>query len=256
MKTVVTVINCLTACLFLCATPAAFSAGIQLGPGASMNLGGGSIDLGCGDLELAGTLTLDGGSITQSGDVVINGGTLDPGSGSVAFTGDWENSGTFNAGSSQVSNVDGCGKTVSNFIGSSAFANFSAQTNTGKTLVFQTGTTTEFATSLALTGLAASRLVIRSNAPGASANFTLLPGASQTINAVDVQDNDARSGERIGLGTPADLESVNSGNTFKWFLNFGSGIPVPGLTLPGKLTLALLFLLFGSLIFRANARSR
>lgn len=77
--------------------------------GSSIELGGGSSDLGCTDLLVEGTLVLGaGGAITGVRNVLISpGGTLSLDGGTVQLSQQWTNQGTFNAGGGQVVRVDG-----------------------------------------------------------------------------------------------------------------------------------------------------
>ena len=65
----------------------------------TVGLGGGSMNLGCTDVILNGTLDLQGGTLTNVRHVQIAaGGSLVLGSGSVSLAGNWSNAGTLNAG--------------------------------------------------------------------------------------------------------------------------------------------------------------
>jgi len=77
---------------------------------------------------------------------------------------------------------------------------------------------------------------------GSAAFFTLDPSATQSIFAVDVQDNYAFGGARIAPGTPADFSSTNSGNLLNWFRAAFSSIPIPALSVPASIIMILLLL--------------
>lgn len=77
--------------------------------GSTVDLGGGSNDLGCTDLLVEGTYIVGaGGAVTGVRNVLISaGGTLSLDGGSLQLSQQWTNQGTFNAGGGQVVRVDG-----------------------------------------------------------------------------------------------------------------------------------------------------
>ena len=215
-------------------------ADVQVGNGASLSVGGGTIDLGCTDLIVSGSVNVQSGGITAVDNVDIAGGTIDGGSGAISASGDWSNQGSFIPGTGSVALVDGCGSTVSGVSGDTSFYEFAASTGTGRLLEIAAGSTQTFAQSLTLTGQVPGRLRLRSSMPGAPAFFSLAPAGQQFIDAVDVQDNDASGGQLLAPGAPAQFNSIDSGGNSNWFLRVAESIPVPTLTLPGLLTLMLM----------------
>ena len=67
---------------------------IIVGSGSSFDLGTGSLDLGCGDLIVAGTLSAATTGIEGARDVTIaQGGVVNGDSASIDIAGDWSNFG-------------------------------------------------------------------------------------------------------------------------------------------------------------------
>lgn len=96
----------------LCALAAATArADLSLPEGSAFVLpADASLDLACGDLDLAGASRLDGAHLRGLSDVrIAAGGRLEAQSGRISFGGDWSNAGQFDAGSSLVELVDACG---------------------------------------------------------------------------------------------------------------------------------------------------
>jgi hypothetical protein len=212
------------------ASPA--SAGnLTVGSGSTLDLGTGILGLGCADLDVAGTLTAGTVGFTGARDVAISpGGVMNGNSATLSLSGDWDNAGTFNAGSSTVQMVDGCALFSGVVTGNTSFASLAISTNTAKQVSFTAGSTQSVTGLLSLLGAASNLLKIRSTVNGSVAFFNV----SGTSNAsfVDVQDNDALAGNDIGL--PAN--SVKGPNTPGWLF----GIPVP---LLGPVALGILALL-------------
>lgn len=210
----------LTGFLLFAVANQALAAGITVPAGGSMSLGDGSADLGCGDLVIAGEVSVDAGGASGIIDVDITGGTLNGGSGTTSLTGDWSNAGTFNAGTGLVRIVDGCGIASSTISGDSDFHEFSVTTASGKLLSMAAGSSQTFTSMLTLEGMVGNLLQLRSSSPGQEVFFSLAPGGSQSISAVDVRDNNASGGLTLAPGTPGQFQSVDSGNNTNWFVGF------------------------------------
>ena len=210
-----------TLCLLLLlsiASQASFAAGINVGPGASFQLGNGSIVINCLDLTVSGQFFAGDGTVESGRDIsILNNGTLDGGGSDIWLSGDWSNAGTFSPGLSSVHIKDGCGRTTSAMYGNSTFFSFEATTSSGKTLQPFAGTSQEFQENLVLMGMASTNLKIRSSSPGSWAFFTLEPGGTQLIQGVDVMDNNASGGLLLAPGAPSVSDSLNSGNLLNWF---------------------------------------
>jgi len=215
------------ALVLLVATPSAASV-VTVGSSASLDLGTGSLDLGCADLTVAGTLSAGTAGFTQARNVTIDPtGLVNGNSATLAVAGDWDNAGTFNAGTSTVQLVDDCSLASATISGDTTFANLEMTTTSGFLYSFTAGSTQTVTGALALQGAAANLLTIRSTLDGSEA-FLNVQGSSSG-DFVDVQDNDATGGNAITLGA----NSVKGSNTPGWL----TGVLVPAL---GALGLALL----------------
>jgi len=178
----------------------------------------------------AGTVGFD-----QARDVTIDPtGLVNGNSATLQVAGDWDNAGTFNAGTSTVQLVDGCGLASAVVAGDTTFANLEMTTTSGFLYSFTSGSTQTLTSSLTLLGAEGNLLTIRSTLDGSEA-FLNVQGSS-SADFVDVQDNDATAGNPITLGP----NSVIGPNTPGWL----SGRVLPAL---GVLGLALLaFAVLGS----------
>jgi hypothetical protein len=222
----------LVAGLFLGLVSAAHAGEFRVGAGATVSLGTGSIDFGCSDVGILGTLAAGEVGFRAARDLIIAGsGLLDGEAGVLEVAGDWDNAGTFNAGTSRVKLGDGCGLLSASVYGDNAFADLEITSDSGKLYRFAGGSTQTVSSSLTLLGAPGSRLQIRSTIPGTAAH--LLVTGSSSADFVDVRDNDASGGNEIALG----LNSVKGPNTPGW----SYATLIPALGPPGLLLLALAF---------------
>jgi hypothetical protein len=205
------------ACAWLVAFGIASSAqagSVSVGANASLDLGTGSLALGCADLDVAGSLSAGGVGFTQGRDVAIApSGTLHGNSATLELSGDWDNQGTFDAGTSTVRMVDGCALLSAVVSGKSSFHNFVVESAGGKQIRFEAKTTQQVTNLLSFAGVLGSLLQIRSTADGTPAYLEAAGASSATY--VDVQDNDATPGSPIVLGS----DSVKGPNTPGWQLS-------------------------------------
>lgn len=208
------------ACLLLAMTWGHCPAqGIIIEPGATLSLGDGQVNLGCGDLEVGGLLSVGPGMASGIRNINISGGTVEGGSGLVSLAGNWTNGGAFTAGTGEVRVVDGCSLATSSLSGDTDFHDFSVTSASGKLLSVAAGSSQFFASSLTLEGVLGNLLRIRSSAAGQQVFFSLAVGGAQSIFAIDVQDNDASGGRTLAPGAPEDYDSVDSGNNENWFID-------------------------------------
>jgi hypothetical protein len=206
----------------------ASGANVTVGSGSSFDLGTGSLDLGCADLTVGGTLTAGTAGFSQARDVTIDpSGVVNGDSATLGVAGDWDNAGAFNAGTSTVQLVDGCSLASATISGDTTFANLNMTTTSGFLYSFTSGSTQTVTGALALQGAAANLLTIRSTLEGSEA-FLNVQGSSSG-DFVDVQDNDATAGNTVILGA----NSLKGSNTPGWLI----GALVPAL---GALGLAVL----------------
>lgn len=229
------------AILCLTLTPPA-QAQLTVGTGGSVDLGGGSANLGCTDLVVNGAMHIGNATLASVRNVDFA-GTLDGGSGSLLFSGDWNPGGNFLAGTGTVTNQDGCSISTSRIGGNGNFYTFIAIATTPRRLVFASGTTQTIVHELGLVGHAGALLTLRSDTQGQFASLALANGAAQNIGYVDVADNKA-IGQPLAPGTPAQYNSIDSGNTQGWFSKFvdpvAKVVPTPTLSIWGLLILAAL----------------
>jgi hypothetical protein len=201
----------LAAAALLVAATGASAAQLTVGSGASINLGTGSLDLGCADLTVGGTLSAGTAGFAQARDVTIDpSGLVNGNSATLEVAGDWDNAGTFNAGTSTVQMVDGCGLASAVIAGDTTFANLDMTTTSGFLYSFVSGSTQTVTSSLTLLGDTGNLLTIRSTLAGSEAFLNVQGSGSGDF--VDVQDNDATAGNPITLGP----NSVKGSNTPGW----------------------------------------
>jgi hypothetical protein len=224
---------CVTVLLFLASTPAA-GAQLTVGAGASLDLGTGSLDLGCADLSVAGTVSAGTVGFSQARDVA----TLE-------VAGDWDNAGSFNGGTSTVGFVDGCSLLSAVVAGNTTFADLEMTTTSGFLYSFEAGSTQTVTGSLALAGASDNLLTIRSTLDGSEAFLDLDQAATGSF--VDVKDNHTTD-QPVTL----DPGSVISGNAPGWSL----AVPlVPALSLLGLAALGAGLYLTGHWTLFRRARA-
>ena len=225
-------------------------ADINVPAGGSVALGGSNSDLGFTDVTVAGTLLLQNGSLRNVRNVTIApGGSVVTGSGAITLSGNWNNAGSFSAGTGTVQFVDapGCsaGSTIS---GSSTFATLSFVSTCGKLYRFAVGSNQTIATLFTASGTAALPLRLESTGAAQSA-FINLTG-QQLINDLAVTNVRA-----TGVALAPTLSNQNpTGVAIGWFGLTEASYAVPatgGFTL-GAVCLGLL--LFGIGAHRRTAR--
>lgn len=200
--------------------------GITIGSGGSINVGQGSINLGCKDIQVEGELQLGSGSLDDVRHASIS-GTVDAQSGSINLTGDWTNLGTVNPGTSAVNMNDGCSTTSSTISGPTSFYDWSVMTTSGKQLNFSAGETQDALNSVKFNGTDGSLLKIRSTVADSPAFFQLAEAGTQNVSFVDVRDNHApMPGQFMAPGFPEEYNSVDSGGNFRWFGSYRFNITV------------------------------
>ncbi|MBN8556832.1 MAG: IPTL-CTERM sorting domain-containing protein [Proteobacteria bacterium] len=201
--------------------------------GATVGLGGGSIDLGCTDVIVDGTLDLQGGTLTNVRHVQIGaGGNLLLGGGSASLAGNWSNTGAFNAGTGAVNIIDDVACAPGSLVsGNTTFYALNISSNTGKLVQFVAGSTQTVQSSLTLTGTAANPLRIESTTPGlVSANIDLTTGGTQNLANLAVRGMGA-SGQWLAPGQT----NQGAGPVNRWFGTPGGVAAIPTMS-PWTLT--------------------
>jgi len=189
------------------ATPAG-ATGLSIGAGSTVQLGDALLALGCNDL------------------LIEPAGTLQAQASTIRLAGNWDNRGTFDAGTGTVLLEDGCGAPeIASVLGSNTFFDLRIITSTGKTVRFEAGVTQRILDGLRLMGAPGELLVIRSSIPGQKAFLDLAPTASELIDYVDVAGTGA-TGRLLAPGPAAAHHSIDSGNTTGWFFVPAASAPV------------------------------
>ena len=185
----------------LAAAPSA-AGQLIVGTGASFDLGTGSLGLGCGDLLVSGTMSAGSAGLAQARDLTIApGGTLNGNSATLEVAGNWDNAGSFSAGTSTVQLVDGCGLSSAVISGDTTFANLDLTTTSAFLYEFTAGSTQTVSGMLTLAGASGNLLMIGSTTGGSVAFVNVL--GSSSADFVDVEDNDASGGKPISDSAPA-----------------------------------------------------
>ena len=182
-----------------------------------VSVDGGTIDLACTDLVVAGTVQVATGSIINIRHLtILPGGVIDGGSGFLAVGGDWTNNGQFVAGTGTVRFLELCSLTSATITGSTTFFNARFVSAIGKSYRFAVGSTQTIAGVLEITGTAAQPIQFRSTIAGQVANLNLLSAGVPQIQHVGVSDVWA-TGQSLA---PSLANEGGSGNAQRWF-----GIP-------------------------------
>jgi hypothetical protein len=237
-----------TAALLLCAIAVAQAQKFSIPSGGAVQVDGGRLALSGGDVLIDGVLGLGAGELRGVGALRIgSGGTADFGSGVATLTGDWENRGIFNAGTSRVELRDGP-LAVSSVLGTNPFANLSLVSLTGKRYRFESGFTQRVAANLQIQGTGQA-IQVDVTAPGSVAFLDLLPGGSQSIANVGVSDVHA-TGQPLA---PAQTNQGGTGNDDGWF---GGGPAAPPTPVPAVGWPMLLLLGIGLFVIATRPRVR
>ena len=194
------------------ALPPAF-ADFEIPAGTSVNMGGATFDLGCSDLTVAGTLSLDNGQFNNVRAVnILAGGVINGGGGVISPAGNWSNSGSFVAANSTVNFIDNAACASSATIsGNTSFANVSFISTLGKTYTFAAGTTQTMLGPLTIRGTAALPIVLVSSMPGQNANFN-------SINAHQISNSSVDRMAATGNWLAPGLMNRNlNGTVSRWF---------------------------------------
>jgi hypothetical protein len=224
----------LSAALLWLASSGAGAVGFTVGTGAIVDLGTGMLDMGEGDLDVAGTLSAGSQGFDARHVGIQATGVLNGNSALMQVCGDWSNSGSFNPGTSTVAFVDGCGVTSSTITGANTFNDLSLTTVSGKQVNFEAAVTQTVAGTFTLGGASGNLLVVRSTVDGTAAILDL--DAPAMGDYVDVKDNTA-----IDRQVTLDPNSVISGNAGGWNIE----LLVPALSVLGLAALGAILYLTG-----------
>ncbi len=198
----------------------AMAYGLQIPAGAVVDLAGGRLSLGGGDIVNAGTLRLGNGEILDLNDftTALGGNTLIAG-GILMLSGDWENRGSFTPGTGAVRFRDGANAS-SSILGSSAFSTLSLVSTAGKVYRLEVGQTQTVATVLEIVG-SGTPIGIASTLAPQVAFLNLAPTGAQSIANVGVSNVHATG---VPLA-PGQTNQGGSGNAIGWFGQGGGVLP-------------------------------
>ncbi|MCX7556941.1 hypothetical protein OS187_08940 [Xanthomonadaceae bacterium JHOS43] len=202
------------------------------------------MDLDCAALRIEGAVDAADGQIAGVGHLDLA-GQLAATTASLEVGGDWNNHGSFQAGSGTVVFSDRCNQSQSTLQGNTTFATLVIESARGKTYQFPSGATQDVSSALRLSGVAGQRMSIRSTTPGSRANVALDNAGSQQIAWVDVADMAAPSSAAwLAPGLPTAFNAIDSGNNQRWFaLASVAPVMVPATSIWALLGLAVLTLL-------------
>lgn len=234
------------------ASQTALASGISIPQGASMDSGPGtSVGLGCGDLRVAGSYTLQGNAgLSNMGQLALAGGTFTAGEGVVALSGTLDaSSGTFNAGQSTVAMAPAdaacapsAGSPSGQIMGAPTFYNWQVSSAAGgyavslpvaQPVTVTNGLALQNASLLATAGKSASQL---SNSKAGTLEPVKAPDATQawlayTGAATPVISNIGVNGvQSVGIWLADDqTNQIVGGSAINWFAR----ATVPGPANPG-----------------------
>ena len=215
---------------------AVHAAGLTVSPGENATWAGSTMDLDCDDLVVNGTMDIAGATFTKVGSVIIgSGGVLNASGANIAVNREWANSGAFSGTGGAVTVGNSCANTSTNFSGNTTFFNLSA-TAPGHTLNLATGSEQQVAGLLTLNG-------VQLLGQGGTSYLTLLPGGTQNIAAVGVNQVDATRGQRLA---PTLRNQYAAGSAPNWFQSSTVGTPAVPVPTNGPFGLVLMGLLLGA----------
>jgi len=174
-------------CLFLTAS---LAWALVIPSGGSLEIPpGGNINLGCTNLDLQGSLSVNSGQLSQATNVgIVAPGVLDGGTGAISVGGNWNNSGTFIPGTSTVTFVDGCTAAPAQLTGDTTFFNLTLISANGRTFTFPTGSHITVTGTLTLQGAPGFPIQLTSSS-GQTAFIALGPNAHVVSSNANVPAN-------------------------------------------------------------------
>lgn len=183
-------------------TPAAWA--LDIPSGASLSIpAGGSMDLACTDLNVQGSLSVTSGQINQATNVGIGGtGVVDGGTGTISVGGNWDNSGSFVAGTSTVVFQDGCSALPAQLTGNTTFYNLTLISSTGRSIVLPAGSHITVLGTLTIQGAPGVPIQLTSSS-GQTAVINLGPGANVVSSNATVPPT-----VRIGTAVAAAPQAI------------------------------------------------
>jgi len=152
-----------------------------------------------------GNVRVSSGQINSvSGVTITNTGVLNGDQGTINVSGNWSNSGTFNAGTGTVVFVDGCASGPITLTGPTVFNNLTLSSTTGRTFIVPAGQNITVNGILNLQGTSGQTIQLLSS-NGSTAVISLGPQAQVIRNFVNVN-----AGVQIGaLPTPQSIPTLD-----------------------------------------------
>jgi hypothetical protein len=213
---------------------------------AVTRLTGGTLNLSCTDLIVAGSFDVGSGSVRNARNVTVQpGGTISGGSGSIALSGNWTVSptGQYVPGTSSVRFDDNCGAGAAAIAGNTSFYDVHFTSTTGRNFIFAAGSTQTISHLFEFTGTASAPSQFRSSGAGQVAYIDLQPGGTQSISHVGVTDVWA-----IGQWlAPFQTNEGGGGNARRWFGDPNFVEPIPTIGTAALAALATLLAAAGAL---------
>jgi len=152
------------------------TAQLTMPPGGSLSIAG-TLNLGCTDLNVQGSVLAGAGRIDQAATIdIASGGVLDGGASTMSLGGNWNNAGTFVPGTGTVALTDACGAAPGQLIGDTVFNNLTLNSANGRTFVVPAGHRITVTGTLTLQGLPGLPIQLASSS-GLTAYVTLGAGA-------------------------------------------------------------------------------
>ncbi len=173
----------------------AWGAQISVPAGASVDFGSGRAAFHCADLAIAGLVQGGSAALASLRDVTIqSGGTLSGDSAYLYVSGNWDNQGSFVAGTSTVQFEDGC-RTTTILSGDSDFYNLVFTSSSGKTFQLASGSTQSVSNSLVIAGTPTNPLTL-DNTDGSGPAYLDVAESATT----DIQDANIIPGHIVFTG--------------------------------------------------------
>ncbi|MGE4073365.1 MAG: IPTL-CTERM sorting domain-containing protein [Lysobacterales bacterium] len=222
-----------------------------MGQGASLSLGGGTLNVGCSDVSVQGSLDIGAGTLSGARNFSAS-GAVQGGTGTLAFSGNLSAAAALTPQSGTVRSEDGCNSTGSTLTGAHNFFSLIAQTDIGRSFVLPAGATQHIGSRLELTG-GAARLVLRSTIPGMLALLDMPAAATWAVSRIDAQDvGMTPTSPYVAPQDPTNYGSIDRGNTPRLLGVDVDLTPIPALSTWGLLALMLGMLGIGMFTVRTN----
>lgn len=147
-----------------------------------------SMSLACTALTVQGTFNVGPGLVFNTGDVGIGvGGIINGGQGLLSMSGNWSNTGTFNAGTGTVVFTDGCAAGPLTLTGTTVFNNLTLTSANGRTFVMPAGSNITVLGTLTLQGANGQAIHLISSS-GQTAIINLGPNSNVVSSYFDTND--------------------------------------------------------------------